>query len=92
LPGAFAAGETRLRPVQQRRLQLLSDVLPAFPQGGVRIACGASSGLEQARAASVIQLLGAAPDQRARLSGDAAAGVPATDELLVVLPAYAIAR
>jgi hypothetical protein len=90
LPSAFARADTHLRASEQRRLQLLSEVLPAYPHGGLRIACG-GAGLVRARQSSALQILGATAEQRARLIADPVAGAlpEGDDALLIVLPAYA---
>jgi hypothetical protein len=82
----FAAG-----PELQRRLQLLSEILPAFPHGPIRIACqaGSASGAElalaRARAARMLEVF-AHTTERARLVVEAPAGE--TSDLQLNLPAY----
>jgi hypothetical protein len=87
----FAAGSAEPRPELRNRLQMLSEILPAFPHGPIRIACraGSASGAELAlarsRAARMLEVF-AHTTERARLVVDAPAGE--TADLQLNLPAY----
>jgi hypothetical protein len=87
----FSAGRAEPRPELRARLQLLSELLPAFPAGPIRIVCqaGAASGAEvalaRARAARMLEFFAQTTD-RTRLIADEPAGE--TAELQLNLPAY----
>jgi hypothetical protein len=87
----FAEGSAEPRPELRNRLQVLGEILPAFPHGPIRIACraGSASGAElalaRARAARMLEVF-AHTTERARLVVDAPAGE--TADLQLNLPAY----
>jgi hypothetical protein len=87
----FSAGHAEPRSDLRGRLQLLSELLTAFPAGPIRIVCqaGAASGAElalaRARTARVLEFFAQTTD-RARLIADEPAA--ATAELQLNLPAY----
>jgi hypothetical protein len=87
----FSAGHAEPRSDLRARLQLLSELLSAFPAGPIRIVCqaGAASGpelaLARARTARVLELF-AQTSERTRLIADEPAA--ASPELQLNLPAY----
>jgi hypothetical protein len=92
---AFAAVGLGPRPEMQRRLQLLRELLPAYPHGSIRIACsargtsGADVELARARASHLVDFLAQAVE-RARLQvDDSPTGPSEAAELRVLFTAYA---
>jgi hypothetical protein len=91
----FVPGRAAVQPEMQRRLQLLRELLPAYPHGSIRIACVAASsssaelGLARARAARTAELL-VQSSERARWQLDEPlAASPEQAELRILFGAYA---
>ena len=92
--GAFAPGQSELRPDEVRRLQLLRELLAAFPHGPILIACSADApgaagrGLAGTRARRALEQL--APGlSRDRLRAEETSDPSPPAELRVRLPGYA---
>jgi hypothetical protein len=92
IPDAFAAGSREPRTVVLRRLQLLRDVLPAYPHGELRLVCAsdstaASAHLARARAQYLVDFL-AHELARARLRSETPEVRSEMAELQIWLVAY----
>jgi hypothetical protein len=79
----------------QRRLQLLRELLPAYPHGSLQIACsgrgtsGAALELARARASHLVDFLAQGVERTRLQVDDSPTGPTETAELRVLFTAYA---